>query len=79
MNLMTVDGYNARIEYDPETDMFRGEVLGLTGGADFAGSSPHELRQEFKNSLAVYLQVCAEKGIDSRRAICGPAGGAPTP
>lgn len=24
MNVMTVDGFNARIEYDPEIDMFRG-------------------------------------------------------
>lgn len=40
MNVMTVDGYNAKIEYDPEIDMFRGEVLGLTGGADFYGKTP---------------------------------------
>ncbi|MBQ1763728.1 MAG: type II toxin-antitoxin system HicB family antitoxin [Aquincola sp.] len=71
MNLMTVDGYNARIEYDPETDMFRGEILGLTGGADFYGKSPKELRQEFKNSLAVFLEVCAEKGIEPRRSYSG--------
>lgn len=40
MNVTTVDGYNARIEYDPETDMFRGEILGLKGGADFYGKNP---------------------------------------
>lgn len=71
MNLMTVDGYTARIEYDPETDMFRGEILGLTGGADFYGKSPKELRQEFKKSLAVFLEVCAEKGIEPRRSYSG--------
>ena len=67
MNVMTVDGYNARIEYDPETDMFRGEILGLNGGADFYGKNPKELRQEFKRSLAVFLEVWAEKGIEPRR------------
>ena len=71
MNVMTVDGYNARIEYDPETDMFRGEILGLTGGADFYGKNPKELRQEFKRSLAVFLEVCAEKGIEHRRSYSG--------
>ena len=71
MNVMTVDGYNARIEYDPETDMFRGEVLGLNGGADFYGKNPKELRQEFKRSLAVFLEVCAEKGIEPRRNYSG--------
>ncbi len=71
MNLMTVDDYNARIEYDPDTDMFRGEILGLTGGADFYGKNPKELRQEFKKSLAVFLEVCAEKGIEPRRNYSG--------
>ena len=71
MNVMTVDGYNARIEYDPETDMFRGEILGLTGGADFYGKNPKELRQEFKRSLAVFLEVCAEKGVEPRRSYSG--------
>ncbi len=71
MNLMNVDGYNARIEYDPDTDMFRGEILGLNGGADFYGKNPKELRQEFKKSLAVFLQVCAEKGIEPRRNYSG--------
>lgn len=71
MNVMTVDGYNARIDYDPETDMFRGEILGLNGGADFYGKNPKELRQEFKRSLAVFLSVCAEKGIEPRRSYSG--------
>ena len=71
MNVMTVDGYNAKIEYDPEIDMFRGEILGLTGGADFYGKNPKELRSEFKNSLNVFLEVCKEKGIDPRRNYSG--------
>ncbi len=71
MNVMTVDGYNAKIEYDAETDLFRGEVLGLNGGADFYGRNPKELRSEFKKSLAVFLEVCHEKGIEPRRNYSG--------
>ena len=71
MNLMKVDGYHARIEYDEETDQFRGEILGLSGGADFYGSSPDELRREFKKSLDVFLQVCKEQGIEPRRHFSG--------
>ncbi len=63
MNIMTLDGYKARIEYDPEIDQFRGEILNLNGGADFYGKNPNELREEFKNSLNVFLEVCEEKGI----------------
>ena len=40
MSVMTVDGYIARIDYGPETDMFSGEILGLHGGADFYGKNP---------------------------------------
>lgn len=71
MNVMTVDGYNAKIEYDPDTDLFRGEILGLTGGADFYGRNPKELRAEFKKSLRVFLEVCKEKGIEPRRSFSG--------
>lgn len=46
MNLMTVDGYTARLEYNQERDDFRGEILGLNGSADFYGRSPRELRAD---------------------------------
>jgi predicted HicB family RNase H-like nuclease len=71
MNVMTIDGYHAKIEYDPELDLFRGEILGLNGGADFYGKNPRELRVEFKKSLEVFLQVCTEKGIEPRRHFSG--------
>ncbi|MCT4365049.1 MULTISPECIES: type II toxin-antitoxin system HicB family antitoxin [unclassified Synechococcus] len=68
---MTVDGYHAKIEFDEETDQFRGEILGLSGGADFYGSSPDELRREFKKSLDVFLEVCEEQGIKPRKHFSG--------
>jgi len=71
MNVMTVDGYHAKIEYDEELDLFRGEILGLSGGADFYGKNPKELRAEFKKSLQVFLEVCKEKGIEPRRHFSG--------
>ena len=71
MNLMTFNEYNAKIEYDAELDLFRGEILGLTGGADFYGKNPNELRAEFKKSLQVFLDVCREKGIEPKRNYSG--------
>ncbi len=71
MNIMTVDDYHAKIEYDEELDQFRGEILGLNGGADFYGKSPKELRAEFKKSLQVFLEVCREKGLEPRRHFSG--------
>ena len=51
--------------------MFRGEILGLNGGADFYGKNPKELRAEFKRSLDIFLEVCAEKGIEPKRHFSG--------
>ncbi|HJP39113.1 MAG TPA: type II toxin-antitoxin system HicB family antitoxin [Gammaproteobacteria bacterium] len=71
MNIMEVDGYKAKIEYDPELDQFRGEILGLNGSADFYGKSPASLRKEFRNSLRVFLEVCKEKELSPTRQYSG--------
>ena len=71
MNMMILNDYKAKIEYDSDIDMFRGEILGLTGGADFYGETPAELRTEFKKSLETFLEVCKEKGISPKKQYSG--------
>jgi len=71
MNIMESGSYKAKIEYDPEIDMFRGEILGLNGGADFYGKSPSELRREFKKSLKTFLEACEETGISPKKEYSG--------
>jgi len=71
MNVMEVDGYKAKIDYDPELDQFRGEILGLNGSADFYGKTPAALRKEFRNSLKVFLEVCEEQGISPTKEFSG--------
>jgi len=71
MNIMEIDGYKAKIDYDPELDQFRGEILGLNGSADFYGKSPASLRREFKKSLRVFLEVCEEKNISPNKEYSG--------
>ena len=71
MNVMKVDGFKAKIEFDPDLDLFRGEILGLNGSADFLGKSPASLRKEFRNSLKVFLEVCKEQGIEPMKEYSG--------
>ncbi len=71
MNIMELNGYRAKIEYDPELDQFRGEILGLNGSADFYGKNPTSLRKEFRESLKVFLEVCEEKGISPTKEFSG--------
>jgi len=60
---MEIDGHKAVISFDPDIGMFRGEFLGLSGGADFYATDVQGLLNEGRTSLKVYLQACEERGI----------------
>lgn len=71
MNTMTINGYQAVIAYDPDIQMFRGEFVGLNGGADFYARDVDGLRHEGEISLRVFLEACAEDGVDPRKHFSG--------
>lgn len=71
MNTMTINGYQAVIQYDPEIDMFRGEFVGLNGGADFYAKDIDNLRREGEFSLNVFLEMCREDGVEPRKEYSG--------
>ena len=50
-NVMIIDGHKAVIQYDPETEMLRGEFIGLNGGADFYADNVADLHREGMTSL----------------------------
>ncbi|WP_374628468.1 hypothetical protein [Pannonibacter indicus] len=60
-DVIEINGEKAVIAFDPELQMLRGEFVGLSGGADFYAESVHELMEEGRKSLAVYLEMCREK------------------
>ncbi len=68
---MEIDGYNAIIQFDPGIDMFRGEFIGLNGGADFYARDVAGLRKEGAVSLRVFLEMCEEDGVEPRRRYSG--------
>ncbi|SUB01122.1 Uncharacterized protein encoded in hypervariable junctions of pilus gene clusters [Pannonibacter phragmitetus] len=65
-DVIEINGEKAVITFDPELQMLRGEFVGLSGGADFYAESVHDLMEEGRKSLAVYLEMCLEK--ESSRA-----------
>ena len=71
MNTLTINGYNAVVAYDEEIDMFRGEFVGLNGGADFYASDISGLRKEGEISLRVFLDACHVRGIEPRKQYSG--------
>ena len=66
MNTMTINGYQAIIAFAPDIQMYRGEFMGLNGGADFYAKDIEELKHEGEISLKVFLEACAENGIEPR-------------
>lgn len=71
MNTMDINGYQAVISFDPEINMFRGEFVGLNGGADFYATSVDDLRKEGEISLKTFLVMCAEEGVEPRKHFSG--------
>lgn len=63
MDSLLIDGHRATVVYDPETKQYRGEFVGLGGGADFYSPDVAGLKTEGHTSLQVYLDLCQEKGI----------------
>ncbi|WP_043879718.1 type II toxin-antitoxin system HicB family antitoxin [Azorhizobium caulinodans] len=71
MNIIEIDGEKAVVAFDPDIRMFRGEFVGLNGGADFYAETVEQLYEEGRTSLAAFLALCAEKGIAPRRTFSG--------
>jgi len=70
-NQMTINGHIAVIGFDPDVGLFRGEFVGLNGGADFYADSVEGLHKEGEASLKVFLQVCQEQGVEPYKSFSG--------
>lgn len=71
INQMIINGVKAVITYDSELDMFRGEFVGLNGGADFYANDAKNLRHEGGISLNVFLEACKEDGVEPFKSYSG--------
>lgn len=69
--LMKIENVAAKVAYDSDIDMFRGEFIGLNGGADFYADNVAALKQEGIKSLQVFLEMCEEKGIEPYKHYSG--------
>lgn len=70
-NTIKIGNHLAVISFDAEIDLFRGEFIGLNGGADFYADNIADLKKEAKASLDVFLQMCKEENITPERTYSG--------
>ena len=71
MNMIEIDGVKAFIQYDLDIDMFRGEFIGLHGGADFYAADIDALKKEAQTSLKVFFDMCKEDGVEPYKHFSG--------
>ncbi len=71
MNMIEINGVKAFIQYDPDIELFRGEFIGLNGGADFYAGDIDTLKKEGSTSLKVFLDMCKEDDVDPYKLFSG--------
>ncbi|PJO48304.1 toxin-antitoxin system HicB family antitoxin [Ochrobactrum sp. MYb29] len=70
-NILEINGEKAVITFDPDIELFRGEFIGMIGGADFYADNVQDLVEEGRKSLTVFFELCREKGIEPHRQFSG--------
>ncbi len=69
--MLKYKGYVGIAEYDDVGKIFTGEVAGLTAVITFQGRTPEELEASFRESIDLYLQMCAEDGVKPEKTYSG--------
>ncbi len=69
--MMQYKGYNGRVEFDDEADIFHGEVLGLRDVITFQGRTVDEVKQAFRDSVEDYLEYCAKRNEEPEKPFTG--------
>lgn len=61
---LEIDGIKAKVMFDPEISMYRGQFIGLINKTDFFAASKDTLREKGELALQVFLSGCLECGLD---------------
>lgn len=67
-NIMTYNGYSARIEYDDEDEIFFGKLAGIRDGVGFHAETVSELKNAFHDSVDDYIETCKKIGKEPQRS-----------
>ena len=71
MKGMSYKGYHATVEYDPDADIFHGEVTNARAVLTFQGRSVEELKKALADTVEDYLAWCAERGKEPEKPYSG--------
>lgn len=63
--------YAGVFEYDPDADLFHGEVVNVGATLTFQGRSIDELKTALKDTVDDYIDWCAERGKEPLKPFSG--------
>ena len=71
MNIICYKGYQGSFKYDPDADIFHGDVLHLRDVVTFQGRSIDELKKAMADSVEDYFNLCREAGKSPEKPFSG--------
>ena len=71
MNTMTYKGYTAKIEFDPDDNIFVGHLIGIRDTVGFHGETVSELKDAFYEAVDFYLESCEKAGREPNKPFSG--------
>lgn len=71
MKAMSYRGYAARIEFDPEDEIFVGRVAGIRDVVGFHADNVGELKSAFHEAVDDYLATCDAAGKQPQKPYSG--------
>ena len=69
--MLSYKGYSGTVRFDPDEDIFHGEVSGLRDVVTFQGHSVREIKRAFRDSIDDYLELCQESGRSPDKPFSG--------
>ena len=70
-NVLSYRGYFATVEFDSDTKMLCGTVVGMSDGVYFEADSASCIERAFHNAVDDYLAFCTEKGKKPEKSYKG--------
>lgn len=70
-NVLTYKGYFATIEFDSDSHMLCGSVVGMSDGVYFESQNVSDIDQAFHEAVDDYFAFCAEKGKEPEKSYKG--------
>ena len=66
-NIIEYKGYYAKVEFDAESETFRGKIERINDYIDFETKNYSNIEKEFRMAVDDYLEFCREAGKEPEK------------